>query len=440
MAILNDYNQLIREHFDISDTATRKCIVALEDAEQTQLLAALSSALYDKIVQKVDKIDFGSIPNSRGDITKVEGFENTLECLQIMRKLVMEYKENTDIVDNVLTAIDNIRNRKAIFMKAYALNIELPMVMYNLIVLAIEQSVSFLIATCIQYIKDPASQDINSALDKVAYNNTRDNLLYEQLADFNKSCLTKEFDDTLQNVIKNGKLSESMAEIDDTGAGVNSIIINVGKAIGTPSNKDFKGSLFGDDKECDKSKVDDGCPNCKSDPCCCDTSGKEDTVAVNGSGELSLPSDSVNEVAPAIIAAGIAAAPVVLSLGLKFIRFTLKSLIPMIRNITYYMINSRVKLSDSLAIQAQFIEANVNKLQYSTTSNLSDDQKKKVIEKQKKWAERLKKWSNTIAIDSKKAEKDTKKMVDDDKKQKTIEDLKDQLPPDIADKGGLFAY
>ena len=54
MAILNDYNQLIREHFDISDTATRKCIVALEDTEQTQLLAALSSALYD--VYKLSEI------------------------------------------------------------------------------------------------------------------------------------------------------------------------------------------------------------------------------------------------------------------------------------------------------------------------------------------------------------------------------------------------
>lgn len=439
MAILNDYNQIIREYFDISDTATRKCIVALEDVEQTQLLAALSSALYDKIVQKVDEIDFGTIPRSRGDITKVEGFENTLECLHIIRKIVLEYKENPEIVDNVLTAIENIRNRKGIFMKAYALNIEFPMVLYNLIVMAIEQSVSFLIATCIQYIKDPASQNMISALDKVAYNNTRDNLLYEQLASFNRACLTKELDDTLQNIIKNAKLNESVAEIEDTGAGVNSIIINVGKTgIEAPCKKPFNGSLFGDDEK--QNCPDNNEPIKKEEP--------ESMVAVNGSGQVGTPEDSVNEfvgtaagIGAAIKVAGVAAAVIpAVALGLKGIRYLIKVLIPIVRNITYYAINYRVKLSDSLAIQAQFIEANINKLQYSTNSDLSDEQKEKVIKKQRKWAERLKKWSNTIAIDNKKAQQDAKRMSEQDAKQKTIEDIKDQLPPDITDKGGLFAY
>ena len=84
----HEYDQIIREHFDLSDKYTRKYITSLkEDAQQDQLLAALSSALYDKIVQKVDDIDFGSIPLSRGDITKVEGFASTEECLNIIRRL-----------------------------------------------------------------------------------------------------------------------------------------------------------------------------------------------------------------------------------------------------------------------------------------------------------------------------------------------------------------
>ena len=130
--ILNEYNQIIREFFDISDTGTRKCIIALEDAQQSQLLMALSSALYDKIVEKVDKIDFGTIPQSRGDITKVDGFDNTVECLNIIRKMVVEYKEDTTIVDTVLTAIDNVKKYKTIFMKAYSLGVELPMVIHHI--------------------------------------------------------------------------------------------------------------------------------------------------------------------------------------------------------------------------------------------------------------------------------------------------------------------
>lgn len=467
MAILNDYQQLIREHFDISDAKTRKTIVALEDAEQTQLLAALSSALYDKIMEKVDDIDFGTIPRSRGDITKVEGFENTMECLNIIRRMVMEYRENPEIVNTVLTAVENIRSRKPLFMKAFALNAGFPIMLYNLIVLSIEQSVSFLIATCIQYIKDPASQSLNAALDKVAYNNTKDNLLYQQLSDFNRACSQKDFDDTLHNMLKNAKFNESFGEFEDTGAGVNSIVINVGKtSIGNKPEKPH-----GEKEECEKDKCEvptPVCPECGNGPCSCGSEEQfEDEPermpqdyepqAINGSGEISMEEpleegigkaawgfakDAFNTLDPTGKAVAIGTGAIIVSaVALKSVRFILKSLIPIIRNCTYFIISSQVKLSDALAVQAQLIEANAYKLQYSTNSDLDDEKKKKVVEKQLKIAEKLKKWSNTFAIDSNKAKKEAKKLVQDDSKQKKIDDLKDKLPPDITSKdGGLFAY
>lgn len=439
MAILNDYNQLIRENFDISDDATRKCIIALEDAEQTQLLAALSSALYDKIVEKVGDIDFGSIPNSRGDITKVEGFENTVECLNIIRKLVLEYRENPDVVDTVLTAIENVRSRKALFMKAYALNIEFPMVLYNLIVMAIEQSVSFLIAVCIQYIKDPASQNLNSALDKVAYNNTRDNLLYMQLVDFNKSCLSRELDDTINQVIKTGKLTEDCEWQERPELGGNKVlVINVGK-------NDIDAEI--PDRKCDSPFVkmpgkeeSPICPDCKNRPCTCGDCEKHEPeskrIAIHGSTDAEPVNEDLGTIA--LIGALTAGAVKLVPLGLKGLRLLIKNIIPTIRNITYYLINYRVKLSDALAVQAQFIEANANKLQYSMNSDLTDEKRKKVVERQKKIAEKLRTWSNRIAIDNKKAQKDAQKMVDDEAKKKKINDLKDKLPPDIMDKGSIF--
>lgn len=424
--ILNEYNEIIREYFDISDTKTRKFIVALEDAEQNQLLTALSSALYDKIVQKVDKIDFGTIPMSRGDITKVDGFENTLECLNIMRNLVLEYRQKTDIIDTVLSAIENIKMRKGIFIKSYSMNIEMPMLTYNLIVLAIEQSVSFLIDTCIQYIKDPATETLSAALDKVAYNNSRDELLYNQLISFNKSCLTKELDFALNEVIKHGgSLKEDINDSvgnNDVGAGVNSIIINVGKEI---SGKPAK--LCSPFKDEEPSEI-----------------GPE--VPINGdcaSGECN-PTEPVDEIAPVAIAAivgkvigGTVAAAAVASLSLKAAKFLIKGLIPILRNITYIFYNTKMKFSDALASQAQLIESNANRLKYSDSSSLTDEKKKKVIEKQMKIAEKLRSWSNKVAIDRKNANKNAQKMIDDENKQMKIDDLKDELPPDIGD-GGLF--
>ena len=47
----HEYDQLIREHFDLTDSYTRKYITSLkEDAQQDQLLNALSSALYEKML------------------------------------------------------------------------------------------------------------------------------------------------------------------------------------------------------------------------------------------------------------------------------------------------------------------------------------------------------------------------------------------------------
>ena len=199
----SEYDKIIRENFDLSDRYTRQYIATLEDAGQEQLLNTLSSAMYDNIVAKVDEIDFGTIPMSRGDITKVEGFENTMQCLDIIRRLVIEYKQSSGVVDVVISAIQNVKDRKAIFIKSYVLNVELPMLIYNSIVMSIERSVSLLIATCIEYIKDPMSSSPKAALNKVAYQRTMDDVMFKQLISFNNMCANGSLDKVIDAVLKN---------------------------------------------------------------------------------------------------------------------------------------------------------------------------------------------------------------------------------------------
>lgn len=425
--MLNGYNKIIREHFDISDEATRKCIIALEDGEQNQLLSAYSSKLYDMIVDKVDKIDFGTIPNSKGDITKVDGFENTIECLNLMRKIILEYKENTDVVDAPLIAIENIRNRKSIFMKAYGMNIEMPIVLYNLIVLSIEQSVSFLISVCIRYIKDPASQSIDAALDKVSYNNTRDNLLFEQLRSFNTSCSNGELDIVLNDVLKNGgKITES--EYTSSGSIVDDIIATGGKVPETRDNLEpFSAPLIND---------------FDSDTTVAGNGPKDNSVSpVNGDCKM-IGDKPIQEGIGGIVATIASGASVIgkgISYGLQTIKFLLGSFIPMLRHITYFLINSRVKVSDSLAVQAQFLEANAYKLQYSTnTSKMDDNKRNSIVSKQLKIAEKLKDFSNRISIDNKKAEKEAINLTKIETRKMTIKDMKNDVSSDIYTKGVLF--
>lgn len=410
--VMTDYDQLIREYFDLSDVATRQMIVSVnEDNQQTQLLNALSSALYDKIVAKVDKIDFGTIPRSRGDITKIEGFEQTMECLNIMRRLVMEYRQNPAAVDTIITAIENIKVRKPIFMKGYALNVEFPMVMYNLIVAAIEQSLSFMIAVCIQFIKDPASNTMEMALDTVAYANSKDNMLFEQLVTFNEGCANKDIDGILEGIIKNGgRIKE---ECDAMG---------VEYPDSTPFNQEVEPTAALD-KEPD--------PN-------------EQRIPVNGSADENQPIDIAQEpvpyeqnTQPVPVQEGLGVAAAIAGVGaltIKLLISLVKVIIPALRNITYIRYNTKISIADALSVQAQLIEANAYKLQYSTTSELSDDKRKKVVEKQLKVAERLKKWANKFAIDGKQAAKAAKKDAEEDERQRKKGDI--YVPTDSD--GSLF--
>lgn len=228
----HDYDRIIREYFDLSDDKTRRYLISLDEAEQNKVLEALSSALYEKIVGKVDDIDFGSIPASRGDITKVEGFANTEECINIIRKLVIEYKQNPSVVDVVINAISNIKDRKAVFIKSFGMNIEFPMLMYNLVVLAIERSVSLMIATCIQYVKDPSTTTVKMALDKAAYLKTMDDTLYKQLITFNDICHDGSFDKMVDNVMSKSSIKEdadmygAVAPIDEEPGENNDVPVN----------------------------------------------------------------------------------------------------------------------------------------------------------------------------------------------------------------------
>lgn len=470
MAYMSEYDQLVTEFFDLSDSHTRKFIVSLDEADQGQLLAALSTALYEKIVSKVDKIDFGTIPKSRGDITKVDGFDQTVECLDIIRRLTIEYKQSTDIVDVVINAMNNIKDRKVTFMRGFNINANLVTTIYNLMVLSIERSVSYMIATCIQYIKDPNSESMKIALNKVAYQQAENDVIYQQLISFNKMCQTKEIDNVLDNALKNGgKISEDVTitiSADNGEVKVDGDSVEV-----TPEEEPEEAPVsYGAYIEPEEPAApivvpapEDGeeCPECDSEVDIFADDNEEDVDAANipivTPSNTGTPVDPIHEleddepvqeaektasfgtylsdkfgvdknVAAAVdkIAsnkifqtAGKFAVGAALVFG--FYKIFLKNIIPFLRNLAYNFYYSKAKLSDDLAIQAQLIEANAIELENSSSTDIPEEKKKKIIEKQRKTAEFLRKWSNRLSIDRKKAEKDAQKQSEDDDKKATVD-------------------
>ena len=191
------------EHFDLSDNITRKAILVMNEAEQTAVLTSLTSKLYDNIVAKVDDIDFGDIPASKGDITKLPNYDKLRECIDLIRGIIKEFKQDTSPIDVVSEAMANIQSRKDLFARAFRYNIEMPMIMYNVITLSIINSVSYMIATSIEFMKTPNQDSFKIVLDKVAFAKTKSNMIYNNLKKFNDCCKNGDFDKAMNHVIDN---------------------------------------------------------------------------------------------------------------------------------------------------------------------------------------------------------------------------------------------
>ena len=186
--------------FDITDTMTRAVLLSVNEADQNAVMTSLANKLYQHIVDKVDDIDFGTIPLSKGDITKIDNYDKLTDCINIIAEILQQYHQSTESIEIVATALQNIIDRTDMFTKAYKLNIEMPIIIYNTMALSIVSSVSYMISACIEFIKS-GDEGFQIALDKAALSKTMNNVLFKDLAKFNKICGSGEFDKAMNYVI-----------------------------------------------------------------------------------------------------------------------------------------------------------------------------------------------------------------------------------------------
>ena len=186
--------------FDITDKMTRAVLLSVNEADQNAVMTSLANKLYQHIVDKVDDIDFGTIPLSKGDVTKIDNYEQLTDCINIIAEILQQYHQDTNSIEIVATALQNIIDRTDMFTKAYKLNIEMPIIIYNTMALSIVSSVSYMISACIEFIKS-GDEGFQIALDKAALSKTMNNVLFKDLAKFNKICGSGEFDKAMNYVI-----------------------------------------------------------------------------------------------------------------------------------------------------------------------------------------------------------------------------------------------
>ena len=220
LPIEKDYESIVNEYVDLSDRETLHFVTSLDEAGQNQLLTSLTDKLYDKLVEKVDKIDFGTIPKSNGDITQIENYESMVECLHIIRDIVKQYNQSTEPIDQVETAIQNIKDRERLFSRCYTMNVEMGIIIYNTMVLSVVSSLSYLIATSIDFIKTPTDAIFQVSLDRVGYQKSTQSMLFNDLRKFNIACKKGELDKSLDMLLSQRGAKAMSGDLGKKAAGI----------------------------------------------------------------------------------------------------------------------------------------------------------------------------------------------------------------------------
>lgn len=201
------YENAVREYFDLSDKETFSYLSTIEEADQSKMLVALTSKLYDHLIDKVDDIDFGDVPKSRGDVTKLPNYEKVVDCINIIKQILISSNQDLSPINTIETTVGYLIQYKETFVKGYQLNMELPIVIYNTAVLSIYSGISVLISSCIEFVKSPDGSGFDIALDKVQLKKTKDSLLFRDLnqlnAAFEHGTLPKALDTMLKQNVKN---------------------------------------------------------------------------------------------------------------------------------------------------------------------------------------------------------------------------------------------
>ena len=197
-----DFLAIVNEYFDYHDIKTNTAIFSLDEAEQNALIVSLTNKLYQMMIDKVDEVDYGDIPNTKGDITRLPKYQQIEQCIDILKQIFTQYKEDTKPIVEIQNALQYVEYNKDLFMACFAGKISLGIAMYNNIVLGIISSISYMIATCIEYIKSPKNDGMDIALDKAGISKVKESLMYESLVKFNEAARKGDVENALRPLIK----------------------------------------------------------------------------------------------------------------------------------------------------------------------------------------------------------------------------------------------
>lgn len=213
----SEYMSIIKEYFDITDNNTRRTLLSINEADQNQVMVSLANKLYNIICKKATEIDFGMIPNSKGDINNIPNFTDIWNALHTVRDIIINDKKSPDQIDSVIQCIEHMQSSKAMWQKAFNINNDIVCMYYNTMALSIVSATSIYIASAVEFVKNPESESVDIELVKVAKAKSKDGLLFTNIAKFNKAFKKGDIEKTMNGLLSaQRQLHESGVVIDES--------------------------------------------------------------------------------------------------------------------------------------------------------------------------------------------------------------------------------
>lgn len=157
-------------------------IYSLTEAEQAVVNDKMVGNLYQSALKRKN-IDFGDIPNSKGDIQKFGGYQNMVATVDMLRSLSKKFGIQIPELNIVDDAISNIRIQKKIFERGYSLGIDFIKMYYQALVLACVDATTLLLASYVEFTRTVNNIDFQIKSGK----GISGNICINSLDEFNKA-------------------------------------------------------------------------------------------------------------------------------------------------------------------------------------------------------------------------------------------------------------
>ena len=223
------YRRVFCEYMDMNDRETRNTLCMIDESDQTNVILSLTQKLYETVVNKNLDIDFGTIPESKGDITAIDQYPTIIKTVDLIRDLLKRYKQPYTTIDEVSNAIDYLEINKDLFRRGFAMKSNIIDMTYNTAVLNSVGTLSYMVTTMVHFIAQPGKVGYEIMLDKRGIARTKESLVYSNLTSMNNAFKTGEIKAAFTPIIRNkarGFAGIGLGTIAMAGAGA-AVLLNI---------------------------------------------------------------------------------------------------------------------------------------------------------------------------------------------------------------------